>query len=313
MPKQSFIKLGFLLLISAFLLNSCYTPNNFAAERIAPRVNARNEIIRKYVKADLKIGQRYIDYGFANERIIKPKSFRRLDSLYAAYHEEEIKAGASKNKLLNLKNEIEQEKQVVLKDTIHFLYEQPHFFGISSGDTTTIMFADFTVNSNNEIVKVNINYMFDTPSRNTQFYQAYLLKESFVDFGFAPSQEESQFYNFFDAMLNSIEDSDRKGIFLEHILQIMRAANQQQGMNTERLIKQHVINTVTHGVKTYKPLNWSRVYTVLDEKDVLKFYELDHHWSYSDSNGVRHELKRQFVLNAYFEVVEVSEITAIRN
>lgn len=311
--NKTYLFLPFISFVLAILLNSCYPPTQAAAERINPRIEQRNEVVRKYVRADLGIGQRYVDFGFGAERVIKPNSFRRLDSLYAAFDEEDRKAGSSRNVLMNLKNEIEAEKLLVLQDTVHFLFEKPHFFGQVSGDSSLITFATFVLNANNEVERVRIDYSFNTPSRNNQLYRAYLRRESFVDFGFLPSEEEAQFYNFFDAMANSIEDSDSKGRFIEHILQIMRAANQQRGMNTEPLIKQHVINTVTHGIRAYKPIKWSRVYTNLDENDVLVSYELDHEWSYEDGTGTKHEMRRQFILNPFFEIIEVSEIYLIRN
>jgi hypothetical protein len=296
-----------------FLLNACYPPTYSAPERLTPRVNARNEVVRKYVRADLKIGHRYTDFGFGNERIIKPNSFRKLDSLYSEYSAEERKSGSSRNRLMQLKSEIEEEKGKVMKDTVHFLYEKPHFFAQQSGDSAEVLFADFTLNAKNEVVLVNINYLFETPSRNLQMYRAYLARESFVDFGYLPSTEESQFYNFFDGMLQTLTDSETKGRFIEHTLQIMRAANQQKGMTTEPLIKQHVINTITHNVKGYKALKWSKVYTNIDENDALLSYELDHEWTYSDKFGMQHEMKRMFVLNPYFEIIEVLEISLVRS
>jgi hypothetical protein len=301
------------LLVFLFALNACYTPTYSASDRMAPRVSARDEVVRKYVRADLKVGQRYTDFGFGNERIIKPQSFRRLDSLYTEFSNEEQKSGSSRNRLMLLKNEIEAEKSKVMQDTVHFLYEKPHFFAQQSGDSASVIFADFTLNTKNEVIRANIHYLFDTPSRNLQLYRVYLARESFVDFGYLPSTEESQFYTFFDGMLQTLLDAESKGRFIEHTLQIMRAANQQKGMSTEPLIKQHVINNITHNVKGYKALKWSRVYTNLDENDVLLSYELDHEWTYSDPFGMQHEMRRMFVLNPFFEIVEVSEINLIRN
>lgn len=308
------ITLCALFSILTLTLISCETASTPVENRIAPKISQRNEVVRRYIRADLKIGQQYIDFGFGNERIVKPQSFRRLDSLYAEYlTEDNKKAGASKNKLLNLKSEIESEKSKVLADTVHFLYEQPHFFGVVQGDSLLITFADFTLNSSNKIIRVDMQYSFKTPSRNGQFYRAYLNRESFVDLGYAPSVEETKFYTFFDGMLNTLGDFDAKGVFLEHTLQIMRSANQQGGLRTEPLIKQHVINTITRNVKGYKSITWSRVYTNMDENDVLVSYEVDHEWSYTDINNVKHELKRIFTLNPFFEITEVREISLIRS
>ena len=300
-------------LVTIFTVASCYTSINSPSNQVIGRIEMRNEVVRKYVRSDLKIGQRYVDYGFANERVIKPSSFRRLDSLYFAYQEEEKKSGASKNKLISLKNEIEREKSKVIQDTVHFLYEKPHFFAQDKGDTTSITFADFTLNSKNEIILAKIHYSFDTPRRNSQFFQIYLLKESFVEFGYSASTEEMEFYNFYDNMIANLNDAETKSTFIEHTLQIMRAANQQGKLNTENLIKQHVINTITNNVKNYKPLKWSQIFTNLNENDVLLSYELDHEWSYIDKQGQTYQLKRTFVLSPYLEIVSTSEPETLRN
>lgn len=300
-------------LVMVLAVSSCYTSNNTTRDRISTRVEQRNEAVRKYVRADLKIGQRYVDFGFGNERVIKPNSFRRLDSLYSVYHEEERKPGASRNVLMNLKSEIEIEKSRVLHDTVHFIYEKPHFFAQVTGDTSYVVFADFLLNANSQVLDVRFNYFFSTHVRNNQLYRAYLNRESFVDLGFAPSNDELQFYHFFDVVVNSINDPEIQGRFIEHILQIMRAANQQRGMNTEPLIKQHVINNITANVQSYKPLKWSRVFTNLGDNDVLQTYEVDHEWTYVDAQSRTHQMRKLFVLNPYFEIIEVSDITLVRN
>src|SRR5690606_28461209 len=109
------------------------------------------------------------------------------------------------------------------------------------------------------------------------------------------------------------DNAETRGVFIGHILQIMRAANIQKGIATEPLIKQHVINTITNNIKGYTPIKWSNVYTNLGENDELISYEVDHHWTYKDPSNTSHEMKRLFVLNPYFEIIEVSEIAIVRN
>lgn len=312
MPKRNLfiISIVFGMLLS---LKSCVVVTQDNSEKLATRIEHRNNVVRKYVSSDLKIGQQYIDFGFGKEDLIKPLSFKKLDSLYTLYNLEEKKPVASRNVLLNLKSEIELERQKVLQDTIHFLYEKPHFFGQSKRDSTTITFANFRLNAQNKVIKVTFNYYFITPSRSNQFYRCYLNKESFIEFGFEPSVEETKFYDFFDNMNNTLTDPELKGRFVEHTLQIMRAANQQGGLKTESLIKQHVINTITQNVKGYKSIKWSKVYTNLSATDDLLSYEVDHEWTYTDLTGQSHSMKRLFVLNPYFEIIEASETSTIRN
>jgi hypothetical protein len=259
------------------------------------------------------VGERYIDYGFGAERIIKPLTFKRLDSLYGVYYAEEQKPGASRNVLKSLTDEIELEKSKVLKDTVLFQYEKEHFFATVKGDSATIIDAKFLLNAKNDVLHVDIQYIFTVHSRLTQFYQVYLLRESFIEFGYAASNEELEFYNFFDAATALIQNAETKGTFIGHTLQIMRAAQAQRGLNTEPLIKQHVINVITANVKDYKPLRWSKVYTNLDENDGLISYEVDHEWTYRDPFDIAHEMRRTFELNTYFEIIEVRETKSMRN
>lgn len=312
---SSRISVLYLLIISflSITLVSCYPASYQTPQKMTSRVEQRNEAIRKVVRKELKVGERYIDYGFGSEKIVKPTSFQRLDSLYAVYYEEEQKPGASRNALLNLKNEIELEKVKVQGDTIHFQYEKEHFFGFSSGDSTTIMLSKFLLDAQYTVIYVDIQYIFTVHSRLTQYFQSYVRRESFVDFGYLPSNEESDFYNFFDGMAALITNAETKGNFIGHTLHIMRAANQQRGLLTEPLIKQHIINIVTGSAKEYKPLKWSQIYTNLDENDGLISYEVDHEWSYKDPFNIMHEMRRTFVLNPYFEITEVLETSKLRD
>jgi hypothetical protein len=303
----------FIVLVSAGVLASCYPASYSAPQRVTPRVEQRNEAIRKEIRKDLKVGERYMDYGFGAERIIKPNSFRRLDSLYAAYFEEEQRSGSSRNVLMNLKTEIELEKTKVMADTIHFQYEKDHFFGISSGDSATIIHSQFLLNAQHDVIHVDIQYIFTVHQRLTTFYQAYIRRESFVDFGFSPSREEDQFYNFFDAVAIQLSNAETRGTFIGHMLHVMRAAQQQRGLNTEPLIKQHIINIITGNTREYRPIQWSRVYTNLDENDVLISYEVDHTWTYRDQFNIAHDMRRTFVLNPYFEITQVLETSNMRN
>lgn len=312
---SSKISAVYILIISflSFTLVSCYPSSYQTPQKMNWRVEQRNEAIRKAVKKELTVGQRYIDYGFGTERIIKPTSFRRLDSLYAVYYEEEQRAGSSRNALAKLKNEIELEKEKVQADTIHFQYEKEHFFGFASGDSTTIMLSKFLLNAQYEVIYVDIQYIFTVHNTLSKYYQSYVRRESFVDFGYLPSREENDFYNFFDGIAEQITNAETKGMFIGHTLHIMRAANQQRGMQTEPLIKQHIINIVTGNVKDYKPMKWSKIYTNLDENDGLISYEVDHEWSYKDKFDMLHEMRRTFVLNPYFEITEVLETSKLRD
>lgn len=295
------------------ILASCYPSSYSETSKITPRVEQRNEAVRKSVRKELKIGERYLDYGFGAERIIKPLSFKRLDSLYTVYYAEEQKPGASRNVLLNLKQEIETEQSKVIGDTVLFQYEKEHFFGLASGDSATIMHSKFLLNTKYEVIYVDIQYIFTAHSRLTQFFQAYIRRESFVDFGYSPSNEENDFYIFFDAVAVQITNAETKGNFIGHMLQIMWAAQKQKGLATEPLIKQHIVNIITAKAKDYNPVKWSRIYTNLDENDGLISYEVDHVWSYKDPFAMTHEMQRTFVLNPYFEITEVLETNSIRN
>lgn len=315
--KYSVMVLGsfykFFILFVILPLGACATHANSQTKKdVTARLLQRQEAVKTEIRRDLNIGERYIDYGFAPEKIIKPQSFKRLDSLYGAFYTEESKKGSSRNKLANLRSEIALEQDKVLKDTVHFQYELPHFFGVSRGDSVEITFASFYLDAKNSVMVVKIDYVFTIPNNLTNFYSAYTRRESFVEFGYLPSRDESDFYNLFDEVANTLTNAEIKGNFIGHTLYIMRAAHQQKGFGSESLIKQHVINIVTANVKDYKPVKWSRVYADFDDNDVIVSYSVDHEWTYKDPFGVVHNMTRRFVLNPYFEIQIVEEIGVVR-
>lgn len=303
----------FVFLVVLPLLSCATNATSQTKQSIDAKFMKRQEVVREEIKRELAIGDRYIDYGFTSEKIIKPRSFRRLDSLYAAFYVEEKKSGSSRNKLANLRAEISLEQAQVLQDTVHFQYELPHFFGISRGDSVEMTFATFYLDARNKVNAAKMDYVFTIPHNLTTFYSAYTRRESFVEFGYLPSKDESDFYNLFDEVTNSLTNAETKGNFIAHTLHIMRAAHQQKGFGSESLIKQHIINIITGNVKDYKPIKWSRVFVDFDENDIIISYSVDHNWTYKDPFGVVHTMKRSFVLNPYFEIQFVEEIEVIRD
>jgi len=316
--KHSAMSLSALYKILLFLvllpIGSCATiATSRTKEEVNTRKTQRQEAIKKEIRIDLRVGDRYIDYGFAPEIINKPGSFRKLDSLYAAFYAEEQKSGSSRNKLSRLRSEIEQEQAKVSHDTIHFIYEIPHFYGLSRGDSIEITFGTFYLNAQNKVIDLKVDYYFTVPTSLNSFFGAYARRESFVEFGFLPSRGESDFYNLYDEVANSLTNPRLKGNFIAHTLHLMRAACHQKGFGTEPLVKQHIINIITQNVKDYKPLKWSKVYVDFDENDVILSYNVDHEWTYKDPFGVVHTMMRHFELNPYFEIQEVTEIALIRD
>jgi hypothetical protein len=190
-------------------------------------------------------------------------------------------------------------------------YEIAHLFGIQQSDSITYCSATFLLNAENKVDRVSIEYLFTEHRKLSSQFIQYTRRESFIDPGYQPSQEEMQFYSFFDAELKSITTAIGKGNFIGHILKVMRAANIQKSMETEKVVKQFILNDITGNIKEYKPLKWSPVFTLVDEENNLVGYWVDHEWEYTDISGNKHHMIRTFETDSFFRITGVFSIDKV--
>jgi hypothetical protein len=296
----------------SLVLTGCavhYNPDTTLQDR---KLNRQQGVIQS-INKDLSEDQKHVSFGFGDEYIVKPPSFKKLDSLYQIVYSEKQSPTFSRNRDLELQGLIELEKEKVLKDTVLFKYELAHSFGIQDIDSTQFITGTFLINAENEVEKVSIDYLFKSPNYLTKQYEQYLRKESFIYQRYSPSEEELYFYDFFGKQLEKLSTAKSKGDFIAHTLKVMKAANIQQTLQTENVIKQFILSDITFGIVDYKSIKWSPVFTYTDDENNLLGYFLEHEWEYTATQGERFHLLRRFDLNLYFQITEVFEVDEIQD
>jgi hypothetical protein len=283
-------------------------PRYEISEAPQKRQEERKQAISQSIEDDLFVTQKYINFGFGDEYIVKPPSFKPLDSLYEVKYNESRFGGLTRNRAHELNQQIEAVRNRVEKDTVLFKYEIAHLFGIEEKDSIQFFSSTYMLNSELDIEKVSLDFFFKEHKRYARQFSEYMRNESFLYSSYTPSQEEIRFYSFYEAGLNQIKTAVRKGKFIAHMLRVMRAAAVQQTLNSELVIKQLILNDITASVIDYKSIKWSPVYTKVDEENNLVGYFVDHEWSYKNAEQQEFQLKRRFILDVYFMTTDIYEI-----
>jgi hypothetical protein len=310
MPHNHMFRFILSLTAVSVLLFGCATPASLQPSAEVRKEQRELAIIR-HIESELSADAKHVNFGFGDEYIIKPPSFKPLDSLYALLYDGANYNTASRNEINRLSKQIDSVKSKVLVDTVLFKYEIAHLFGIQKGDSIHYISATFLLDATNKVERVSIDYMFNEHRRLSNQFIQYNRRESFIDPGYQASREELQFYSFFDAELRAITTAIGKGNFIGHTLKVMRAANIQRTIETEKVLKQFVLNDITGNIQGYDPVKWSPVYTLIDEDNQLIGYWVDHEWKYTDVTGTTHHMIRTFELDTYFRITGVFAIDQV--
>lgn len=295
------------LILLTLLLFSCATPS-YVQPSAEMRKEQREQAIIAHIQSELKGESTHVSFGFGDEYIVKPPSFKPLDSLYALLYDAANYNTSSRNEIQRLSKKIDSVNALVLKDTVLIKYEIAHLFGIQKGDSITFCSATFLLNASNKVERVSIEYFFEEHRRLAPQFIQYNRKESFIDPGYQASKEEMQFYAFFDAELRAITTAVGKGNFIGHTLKVMRAANIQRSIETEKVLKQYILNDITFNIQHYQPSKWSAVFTLVDEENALVGYWVDHAWEFTDNAGNKHQMIRTFETDSFFRITGVFAI-----
>lgn|GEM_PF-5047503 len=305
-----FIKRGRFIGLFLFLLVGCGV---MASKSPEPRDRQmdRQLSISQNIQEQFAGDKTYINIDFGDEYIIKPPSFKPLDSLYAVKYEETNYGGMSRSRQLEVGNQIDELLSKVMKDTILIKYEINHIFGLEQNDSITFISGTFLLNAKDSVEKVGIDFQFSEQKRYLPYFVEFLKHRSFLYDQYDPTKEESDFYDFFEAHLNEQIGAVRKGDFIAQILHVMLAANTQKSLSTELIVKQLIVNFVTQYVASYESIAWSNVFSQLNDSNQVIGYSVQHEWKYTDKKGDEYHLLREFDFDPYFQVVNIFAIDTV--
>lgn len=236
MPCQLNFKNSFLFRIlpisSVLFLFSCglkYIPTE------SPQTfeQKRQEAVEAYVQSEFsKNNHTYTSFAFSESQVVKPISYKTLDSLYALKYENDLVGRTDKE----LDIRIENQRLIALNDTNQVLYIEDHVFGIGVGDTLEIYSALFQMEKDLIIDDVILRESVFIPKKYKDLYLQYLFEESIVEPGFQPNSEERNFYAYYKQPLATLSKPERDA-FILHTLQLMELAARKKSISTATLLK----------------------------------------------------------------------------
>ena len=306
----SFVKKSWFIGLTLFLLAGCGVTASRAPEP-RDRQFDRQLSISQNIQEQFAGNKTYINIEFGDEYIIKPPSFKPLDSLYAIKYEESNYGGMSRARQIEVGNQIDDLLSKVMKDTVLIKYEINHIFGLEQDDSITYISGTFLLNNKDSVEKVSIDFQFLDQKRFLPYFVEFLKRQSFLYAQYDPTKEESDFYDFFEERLNNQIGAVRKGDFIAHILHVMLAANTQKSLSTELIVKQLIVGFVTQYVSSYESIAWSNVSSQLNDSNQVIGYSVQHEWKYTDKKGEEYHLLREFDLDPYFQVVNILAIDTV--
>jgi hypothetical protein len=194
----------------------------------------RHKAVESYVQNNTKSqGLTYESVAFGETEMIKPSSYRILDSLYTIKYKNELKGLRTDNAI---EEQIGNQRIIARNDTNRVLYIENHVFALSSDTTTEIYAADFQVSSDAVVNDMIIRESTFLPKRDTERYKQYLFNESFLNQGSSPGTAEQKFYALFTTHFSELS-KDERDKEVRHMLHIMEIAQRRASLGPEGILK----------------------------------------------------------------------------
>ncbi len=269
----------------------------------------RHAAVEQHFENEMKsVGKNYESHAFGQTQILKPSSYKILDSLYM------IKLNNENLKKIdaNLENQILSARQIAQSDTNKVIYVENHFFSVQDGDTVNFYQAMVNVSSALKIQEIEIFESIELPQKHMDYYLIYFFEESFLNKGFYAEPKEIEFYNYIKSGLES-ESSIEKQAIIFQTLEIMKLANENNSIQFNDLIR--ILTTRNFHGKSYAEIN-EEFSEIIGEvslnaigDECISGYHLDYAYSedLSDGTFIEHELKIFF--DRWLRIVKIEEKT----
>lgn len=223
-------------LILVTLVVSCglkYTPT----ETRESFFQKRQEKISDYILNQMN-GQTlsYTSIAYGKTNVMKPISYKALDSLYELKYQNELK----QFKDMRLEEIISNQRQIALNDTAKVLYLENHVFSLGNADTIAFYNTIFQLTSDVKISDVTIKQSVYLPAKYSGLYRKYLFEESYLSAYNLASEQEKKFYQKYkDELENrSIAQQDA---FVLHTLKLMELSARIRKTSNRELLTELAI------------------------------------------------------------------------
>lgn len=207
------------------------------------RLSLESQLKKDY--ASLKKTYTPLEYG--NSSIIKPISYKRLDSLF----NEKYKLEQNGLPTQKIDIDIELQRAIIAKDTNEIAYIETHWFQLQQDTLMEYIVGEFALDKKNEIIEMTTLDYFNTSKSDMSMAQKYMKETGFAFSNSFTTELELEFYAFMKTRASQLVGSE-KNEFLKHVFNVMRIANKEQNLATEVIARQL---TLTEIQKIYPLIN----------------------------------------------------------
>lgn len=291
----------FFTLTFLWTLQSCglkYTPQVTSAER----EERRKMIIEQEIKKEFATkGLKYKSVGYGQSAVIKPASYQKLDSLFAAKYNLEQQGRKDRR----LDEQIEIQRLICQNDTNEVLYMEQHVFTLENDSTAEVLAGNFALNKQNEIKKVEFTESYQIPKDLIKYYSYYIFEQSFMGSG-QPSQAETSFYKMYKTELQNKTGAE-KDVFLSQTLRIMQVANKIKSLEKQPVLEELTRVAVHKGDKNYKNEFFLKIEQSVLNDGSIEFYNIDYQ-SENMVNGKSVVEKYTLYFDPFFSLTSIQKV-----
>lgn len=263
--------------------------------RYTPQVPPENKQLLRQKAIETRIQEEFKDQNlkykslaFGQTVTVKPPSFSKLDSLYEVKYQLEN----SGKRDARLDENIGIQRLICQNDTARILYKEEHVFSLSTDSTSEVLSGTFSLNSRNEIQKVEFKESFVIPSNLITFYSNYILNESFMWNSPQPTEEENAFYVLYKARAAELF-GQQKETFIVHTLNMMKIAKNKRSLEKQMFLQELTKRTCHTGIIDYKDAIFLRVDQVSTSDEKIDYYLVE--YQYNQKLGENSYVKKQFI------------------
>ena len=268
----------------------------------------RHDAVEKYVTSQLASENLpYASIAFGESQVIKPISYKLLDSLYLVKYNLENQGRFDKE----LEQKIENYRIIALNDTNQVLYIENHIFTLGKGDTLEFYSALFQMEKDLEIDDAIIQESVFLPAKYKKAYLSYLFEDAFILPDYAPTPEEINFYSYYKNALPSLSKAE-KDPFILHTLKLMELAASIKSTNTSALLKAQT-SDLFHG-KSYAIKNelFSDIFENTEvntrNQQIVTGYTFSYSYKTNGTNSVPETVKYSMEYDAYLRLKKAMKL-----
>jgi len=265
----------------------------------------RHNAIEAYMQKELGDSIIYSSIAFGETIVLKPATYRILDSLYQHKYNNE------KNEIVDkeLDRLIEHQRIIVQNDTNQVYYKEHHVFSIREKDSLRIIQSELKLDQNAAVRDFKILESVLIPKKHNERYKQYLFSESFLYPGIIATEEEEKFYNFYKSPLTDLSTLEKDNL-INHTLNLMEIGYKKKTVRVQELLQNQARFALFEEYKVIPEESFSEIYAknLLDEsgKETVDSYWFT--YTLKDKENPSKKTEYYFLFDAYLRLKNFTKL-----